>query len=168
MHTKILLLSLCIYFTIASTAQQKKVYLTVGATHAIPAQATKLYKNSMGINLGVQYKISKASKLQLQYTYLDFAPKTNSFINFNIDLFKLGYIYNIGHTPFYINADMGIAAYKVGVSSSVKFIAALGVGYSIKINDKNYMDLATACNSIALRNISNIWILTSINYRWRL
>ena len=169
---KTLLFSLSMLCAVSAYAQ--KLELSFGPT--VATGFNRNYTTSYGANANLRYVLPHSSAVNFEVSGYHSKGTNTEFVKDDAKQFvteiSLSYIKYIGRTNIFVQpkAGMFISSYRSPdfKGSSTGYSAGIGLGYSLKLDDRHSIDIAPSADYRNDNSNSHLWFKTNLSYRFTL
>lgn len=157
----LLLITLCMYCLLVK-AQKNSLHFATGGI--VGSSLSRNLKNVRGFSFNLQYGISKLANLNLQYENVTTNVKEFTNIKYNPIFYKVGIVQYFGaaHTLF-TTLNLGVQH----IAETLPLVD-VGLGYQIKIDSKNSIDVNTGLMFTTRNSVNANWLLFNLKYKLKL
>lgn len=153
-----LILTLCLGLSLFSVAQRNESSISIGHSIGIPPNFRGTWGS--GASLRGYIGTTKRGSILINSSAI-FYPSNYEGRTRAVSMLKVGYKTQLWHSNLFLYGDAGVAlSYGTPWNNSTDPAAGIGVGYSLLVGERKYVDITPSWN-FKLRNYPAPWIPNS-------
>jgi hypothetical protein len=154
---KTLLLTFCLSLTLFSKSQEKQSSISFGPSLGIPSDFQGNWGS--GVSLRGYIGASKRGAVLINSNVI-FYPSIYEGRTNAVSMLKLGYKTQLLHRKVFLYGDAGVALDYNSWGNKTHPAAGVGIGYSLTIGERKYVDITPSWN-LKLRRYGSPWFVNS-------